>query len=165
MRLKVYGRNDWRIGITYNNLANCRWRARDFEGAEEYIRMAAEILESRPESMCHVLGTLARIREDQGRIEEAMAALARARDLIRNLPTTEMSQLAGFLEREGNLAARIGDEARAEDCRSRANQIRQKLASAPAAEQESSNLSETLKKLDREFAESMRYVNSLREVG
>src|SRR5579864_436301 len=82
MRLKVYGRNDWRIGITYNNLANCRWRARDFEGAEEYIRMAAEILESRPESMCHVLGTLARIREDQGRIEEAMAALARARDLI-----------------------------------------------------------------------------------
>ena len=164
MRLGVYGRNDWRIGLNYNNLANCRWRAGDFAGAEDYVQKAIEFLEERPETLSHALGTLARIREDQGRLEEAIAALARARDVIQNLPTTDMSQLASFLEREGNLAARMGDESRAAECRSRANQIRQKLAAAPALENETSDMGETLKNLDAHLIQSLNYVKSLQGI-
>jgi tetratricopeptide (TPR) repeat protein len=34
LRVQMLGRNHWRVGNTYNNLAGCRRRLRDFAGAE-----------------------------------------------------------------------------------------------------------------------------------
>lgn len=165
MRLKVYGRNDWRIGNAYNNLASCRRREGDLTGAEQYVQQALEILEVRPESMCHACETLSRIREDQGRTEEAIAAIVKARDLMQGTATPEMSQVASFYEREAMLAARLGDEQRAAECNERARQIKQKLAAAPAVDHESKNVSEALKTLDEHLRTSMQYMNSLQEIG
>jgi len=165
MRLAVYGRNDVRVGRVYNNLASCRRRAGDLAGAEQLLQTAMDILEQDPAAMSNAYDTLCRIREDQGRLEEGLAAIARARDLIQNQSTTDLSDLANLLDREARLASQVADEDRASECKTRANQIRQKLASAPAAEQETSNMDQTLKQLDAQFNESMRYVNSLREVG
>jgi Tfp pilus assembly protein PilF len=72
LRVESYGRNHWRVGNTFNNLANCVRARRDFVKAEEYIRQAIEILEGRPESLANAYDTLSRIREDQGRNGEAL---------------------------------------------------------------------------------------------
>jgi tetratricopeptide (TPR) repeat protein len=164
LRSQAYGRNDWRIGNTYNNLARCRQRENDLESAEDYIQKAIAILEVRPATLCHALETLSRIREDQGRLEEALAAVARARETMQNLQTPELSQLATFLEREAMLAGRMGDEDRSQDCRARANQIRQAVAAAPAPDHDSKNVSEMLRTLDQQLQSSLNYVNSLQNV-
>ena len=160
LRIRKLGRNHWRVGNTYNNLAGCRRRLRDFSGAEHYIQQAIEILESRPESLCNAMESLSRLREDQGRVEEALAATARAREIQQNLSTPDLSEMATLYEREAQLASRCGDEERSRDCRSRAAQIRQALASA-TSDGDATNLPESLKALDQHLAASVQRVKAL----
>jgi tetratricopeptide (TPR) repeat protein len=161
LRIRTLGRNHWRVGNTYNNLAGCRRRLRDFSGAEQYLQQAIEILESRPEGLCHAVESLSRLREDEGRVEEALAATARAREIQQNLPTPDLSQMATLYDREAQLASRCGDEERSADCRSRAAQIRQALASAPPSDPGVGNLSESLKTLEQHLAASVQRVKAL----
>ncbi len=161
LRIQHLGRNHWRVGNTYNNLAGCRRRVRDFAGAEEYIQKAIEILEARPESLCNVMESLSRIREDQGRAEEALAATVRARELQQSLPSPDLSEMATLYEREALLAGRCGDEERAQDARSRAAQIRQALAAAPSADRDLANVSESLRALEQHMASTMERVKAL----
>lgn len=156
VRIRTLGRNHWRVGNTYNNLAGCRRRLRDFSGAEQYIQQAIEILDSRPESLCNAMESLSRLREDEGRVEEALAATARAREIQQNLPTPDLSEMATLYEREAQLASRCGDEERSGDCRSRATQIRQALAAAPATDGDATDLPESLKALERHMAASVQ---------
>src|SRR5258706_8757450 len=97
----------------------CRLRARDFESAERYIQSAIGILEEHPEWLSNALATLSLIREDQGRVEEALAAAMRAREVQQNLTTPNLSELAVQYDREALLASRIGDVERASEARSR----------------------------------------------
>lgn len=161
LRIRTLGRNHWRVGNTYNNMAGCRRRLRDFAAAEQYLQQAIEILESRPESLCHAIESLSRLREDQGRVEEALAATARAREIQQNLPTPDLSEMATLYEREAQLASRCGDAERSGDCRSRATQIRQALAAAPPADRDSTNLPESLKALEQHLAASVETVRAL----
>jgi tetratricopeptide (TPR) repeat protein len=161
LRIRTLGRNHWRVGNTYNNLAGCRRRLRDFSGAEQYIQQAIEILESRPESLCNAIESLSRLREDEGRVEEALAATARAREIQQNLPTPDLSEMATLYEREAQLATRCGDEERSGDCRSRATQIRQALAAAPPADRDATSLPESLKALEQHMAASVETVRAL----
>jgi tetratricopeptide (TPR) repeat protein len=163
MRIQALGRNHWRVGHTYNNLANCRRRLRDFKSAEDYAQKAAEILDTRPESLCNVIETQSRIFEDQGRVEEALAATTRAREIQQNLSSPDLSELATLFEREGLLAGRSGDEERAADCRSRASQIRQTLAAAPPADRDLTNLDDSLKTLELHLASSLEHVKALQQ--
>ncbi|MBZ5634730.1 MAG: tetratricopeptide repeat protein [Acidobacteriia bacterium] len=161
LRIRALGRNHWRVGNTYNNLAGCRRRLRDFSGAGQYLQQAIEILESRPESLCNAIESLSRLREDEGCFEEALAATARAREIQQNLPTPDLSQMATLYEREAQLASRCGDEERSEDCRSRAAQIRQALAAARPSDGDLTNLPESLKALDQHLAASVERVRAL----
>jgi tetratricopeptide (TPR) repeat protein len=161
LRIRTLGRNHWRVGNTYNNLANCRRRLRDFSGAEQYLQQAIEILESRPEALCHAVESLSRLREDEGRVEEALAATARARETQQNLPTPDLSEMAMLYEREAHLASRCGDAERSGDCRSRATQIRQALAAASPVDRESPNLSASLKSLEQHLAAAVETVRAL----
>jgi len=163
LRVRKLGRNHWRVGNTYNNLAGCRRRLRDFSGAENYIQQAIEILESRPESLCHAMESLSRLREDEGRVEEALAATAQAREIQQNLSTPDLSEMATLYEREAQLASRCGDEERSRDCRSRAAQVRQALASA-TSDGDGTNLPESLKVLDQHLAASVQRVKVLQSV-
>jgi len=160
LRISKLGRNHWRVGNTYNNLAGCRRRLRDFSGAEHYIQQAIEILESRPESLSHAMESLSRLREDEGKVEEALAATARAREIQQNLSTPDLSEMATLYEREAQLASRCGDEERSQDCWSRASQVRQALASA-ASDGDATNLPESLKALDQHLAASVQRVKIL----
>jgi len=161
LRIRTLGRNHWRVGNTYNNMAGCRRRMRDFSGAEQYLQEAIEILESRPESLCAAMESLSRLREDEGRVEEALAATARAREIQQNLPTPDLSEMATLYEREAQLASRCGDEERSSDCRSRAIQIRQALAAAPPSDRDVSNLPESLKSLEQHLTSSLERVKAL----
>jgi tetratricopeptide (TPR) repeat protein len=163
MRIQALGRNHWRVGNTYNNLAGCRRRLRDFAGAKDYAQKAVEILDARPEWLCNAIDTLSRIYEDEGRMEEALAAAARAREIQQNLTSPDLSELAALFEREGSLAGRSGDEERAADCRSRANQARQSLAAAPPADRDLTNIEESLKTLERHLASSLHHVKALQQ--
>ena len=163
MRIQALGRNHWRVGNTYNNLAHCRRRLRDFASAEDYARRAAEILDSRPESLSTVIDTQSRIFEDQGRVEEALAAAARAREIQQNLNSPDLSELAALFEREGMLAGRSGEEERAADCRSQSSQIRQTLAAAPSADRDLTNIQESLKTLEQHLATSLNHVKALQQ--
>jgi hypothetical protein len=75
---------------------------RDFAGAEEYIRQAIEILDEHPEQLCNAIDTLSRLREDEGKTEEALAAAPPADRDLTNLPESLKAleqQLASSLER------------------------------------------------------------------
>jgi tetratricopeptide (TPR) repeat protein len=161
IRIQALGRNHWRVGNTYNNLAGCRRRLRDFAAAKDYARQAIEILETRPESMCNALDTLSRIYEDEGKLEEALAATARAREIQQNRSSPDLSELATLFDREGLLAARSGDEERAAYCRSRAIQARQALASAPPADRDLTSIEESLKTLERHLESSLHHAKAL----
>ena len=161
MRVEALGRNHWRVGNTYNNLANCRRRQRDFEGARQYAKQAIEILESRPESLCNAMETMSRILEDEGRLEEALASTARAREIQQNLSSPDLSELATLYEREGLLASRNGDEDRAADCRKRATEIRQALAAAPPADRDLTDIQESLRTLELHLNSSLARVRAL----
>jgi tetratricopeptide (TPR) repeat protein len=161
MRIQTLGRNHWRVGNTYNNLANCRRRVRDFKGAEEYIQKAIEILEVRPVSLSNAMESLSRIREDEGRMEEALAATVRAREIQQGLTTPDLSEMAALYDREAHLSERCGDEDRAKDCRSRAAQIRQALAAAPPADRDLTNLPASLQALEQHLASSLERVKAL----
>jgi len=161
MRIQTLGRNHWRVGNTYNNLANCRRRVRDFKGAEEYIQKAIEILEVRPESLSNAMESLSRIREDEGRTEEALAATTRAREIQQGLVTPDLSEMATLYDREAHLSERCGDEDRAKECRSRAAQVRQALAAAPPADRDLTNLPESLRALEQHLASSLERVKAL----
>jgi transposase len=71
--------------------------------------------------------------------------------------------LAVQFDREALLAGRSGDEERAADCRSRANQIRQTLAAAPPADCDLSNIQDSLKTLERHLASSLERVKALQQ--
>jgi len=161
MRIQSLGRNHWRVGNTYNNLANCRRRVRDFQGAEEYIQKAIEILDVQPDSLSNAMESLSRIREDEGRVEEALAATVRARELQQGLATPDLSEMATLLDREAHLSERCGDEDRAKDCRSRAAQVRQALAAAPPADRDLTNMPESLRALEQHLASSLERVKAL----
>jgi tetratricopeptide (TPR) repeat protein len=163
MRVQSLGRNHWRVGITYNNLANCRRRLRDFASAEDYTQKAVEILEIRPESLCTAIDTQSRIFEDQGRVEEALAATTRAREIQQNLKSPDLSALAVQFDREALLAGRSGDEERAADCRSRSTQLRQTLAAVPPADSDLTNPQDSLKTLERHLASSLERVKALQQ--
>jgi len=163
MRVAALGGNDWRVGNTYNNLAMCRLRARDFESAERYIQSAIGILEEHPEWLSNALATLALIREDQGRIEEALAAVTRAREAQQNLSTPNLSELAGQYDREAALASRIGDVERAEEARSRAAQQRQALAGVGPRESDAANMGDALRTLDEHLQASIKHVQAVQE--
>jgi tetratricopeptide (TPR) repeat protein len=163
MRLAALGSNDWRVGNTYNNLAMCRLRARDFESAERYIQSAIGILEEHPEWLSNALATLSLIREDQGRVEEALAAAMRAREVQQNLTTPNLSELAVQYDREAMLASRIGDAERAAEARSRAAQQRQELASVGPRESDAANMGEALRTLDERLQASIKHVQALQE--
>ena len=147
MRLETLGRNHWRVGNTYNNLANSRRRARDFEGAKKYAQQAIEILEQRPQSLVSAVGTLSMIYEEEGKLEEALSAAARARSIQQNVSSPDLADLASRYDREGMLASRCGDEDRAAECRASALKVRQALATAPAADRDLTNMQESLKTL------------------
>jgi tetratricopeptide (TPR) repeat protein len=164
LRVETLGRNHWRVGNTYNNLANCRRRLRDFQGAEDYLQQALAILESRPESMCNAVESLSRLREDEGKIEEALAATTRAREIQQGLPSPDLSELATLYERESLLASRSGDEDRALDCRKRAAETRQALQAAPPADRDLTNLPESLQALELHLASSLDRVRALEQV-
>jgi tetratricopeptide (TPR) repeat protein len=161
LRIETLGRNHWRVGNTYNNLAGCRRRVRDFDGAEEYLQKAIEILEGRPESLCNAMESLSQLREDQGRTEEALAATVRARELQQSLPTPDLSEMATLYDHEALLASRCGDEDHAKDARSRAAQMRQALAAAPSADRDLTNVSESLRALEQHLATSLERVKAL----
>lgn len=154
-RIQTLGRNHWRVGNVYNNLAGCRRRARDFAGADQYIQQAIAILEDRPEQFCNVIDTLSRLREEEGRMEEALAQAGRAREIQQGLPSPDLSELATLFEREAVLANRCGQEDRAADCRKRAIEMRQTLAAAPPADRDLTNLPESLKSLEQQLASSL----------
>jgi tetratricopeptide (TPR) repeat protein len=160
MRIEALGRNHWRVGNTYNNLAGCRRRMRDFDGAEEYLRQAIEILENRPESLSNVYDSLSRIREEQGRMEEALREAARAREIQQGRPSPDLSQLATLYEREALLASRTGDEERAKECRANAAQARATLAAVPAAGRDVSNLGDSLRTLEQNLESSLEHVKT-----
>jgi tetratricopeptide (TPR) repeat protein len=161
LRIQMLGRNHWRVGNTYNNLAGCRRRVRDFAGAEEYIQQAITILEAQPEQLCNAIDTLSRLREDEGKMEEALAATTRAREIQQGLPSQDLSELATLFEREALLADRCGEDERAEDCRTRANEARHALAAAPPADRDLTNLPESLKALEHHLASSLERVRAL----
>jgi len=161
LRIAAYGRNHWRVGNTYNNLANCVRQMRNFDAAEEYIQKAIEILEARPESLSNAIDTLSRLREDQGRVDEALEAATRARETQQNLPTPDLTELATLFEREALLAGRMGDQDRANDCRSRAAQIRQAVAAAPPPDRDLTNMPEALQTLEQHLQASLQHVRAL----
>jgi len=163
LRTQTLGRNHWRVGNVYNNLACCRRRMRDLNGAEEYVQRALNILEDHPEQLSNAVESLSRIREDQGRMEEALAATTRAREIQQNLPTPDLSEMATFYDREALLASRCGDEDRAKDCRARAAETRQALAAAPPADRDLTNLPESLRALEQHLASSLDHVRSLEQ--
>lgn len=163
LRIETLGRNHWRVGNVYNNLANCRRRLRDFAGAEQYLQQAIAILESRPESLCNAVESLSRLREDQGRVEEALAATTRAREVQQSLPSPDLSEMATLLDREALLAGRCGYEDRAADCRARAAETRQALAAAPPADRDLTDLPESLRALELHLASSLDRVRSLEQ--
>jgi len=161
LRIAAYGRNHWRVGNTYYNLANCVRQMRNFDAAEEYIQKAIEILEARPESLSNAIDTLSRLREDQGRVDEALEAATRARETQQNLPTPDLTELATLFEREALLAGRMGDQERANDCRSRAAQIRQAVAAAPPPDRDLTNMPEALQTLEQHLQASLQHVRAL----
>jgi hypothetical protein len=105
--------------------------------------------------------SLSRIREDEGRVEEALAATVRARELQQGLATPDLSEMATLLDREAHLSERCGDEDRAKDCRSRAAQVRQALAAAPPADRDLTNMPESLRALEQHLASSLERVKAL----
>jgi tetratricopeptide (TPR) repeat protein len=161
LRIQMLGRNHWRVGNTYNNLAGCRRRKRDFTGAEEYIQQAIELLESHPEQLSNAMDTLSRLREDEGKTEEALAAVTRAREIQQGIPSPDLSELATLFEREAALAERCGEEERARECRTRAAEMRHALAAAPPADRDLTNLPESLKALEQHLASSLERVRAL----
>jgi tetratricopeptide (TPR) repeat protein len=163
MRIRDLGRNHWRVGNTYNNLANCRRRLRDFTAAHAYVQQAIEILENRPESLSNAIGTRSQILEDEGRLEEALAEAARAREVQQNLSSPDLSELATLFEREGALAGRLDDPERAADCRAHASQVRQALAAAPPPNRDLANVSESLRMLEQHLASSLDRVKALQQ--
>ena len=154
-RIQTSGRNHWRVGYVYNNLSVCRRRLRDFAGAEEFVQQAIAILEDQPERLCNAIDTLSRLREDEGKNEEALAEATRAREMQEALPSPDLSELATLFEREAALAQRCGDEERGRDCRNRAGEMRQALAAAPPADRDLTNLPESLKALEQQLASSL----------
>ena len=160
-RIQMLGRNHWRVGNTYNNLAGCRRRLRDFAGAEKYLRQAIEILDAYPEQLCNVVDTLSRLHEDEGKTEEALAAATRAREIQQGLPSPDLSEMATLFEREAALAERCGEEERARECRTRASEMRVALAAAPPADRDLTNLPESLKALEQHLASSLERVRAL----
>jgi len=163
LRIQLMGRNHWRVGNTYNNLAGCRRRLRDFAGAEEYIQQAIEILEAHPEQLCNAIDTLSRLREDEGKNEEALAAATRAREIQQDLASPDLSEMATLFEREAALAERCGDEERGRECRTRAAEMRQALAASPPADRDLTNLPESLRALEQQLASSMERVRGLEQ--
>jgi tetratricopeptide (TPR) repeat protein len=163
LRIQMLGRNHWRVGNTYNNLAGCRRRKRDFAGAEGYVRQAIELLESHPEQLCNALDTLSRLREDEGKTEEALAGVTRAREVQQGIPSPDLSELATLFEREAALAERCGEEERARECRTRAAEMRHALAAAPPADRDLTNLPESLKALEQHLASSLERVRALEQ--
>jgi tetratricopeptide (TPR) repeat protein len=161
LRIQMLGRNHWRVGNTYNNLAGCRRRRRDFAGAEEYIQQAIELLDAHPEQLCNAMDTLSRLREDEGKTEEALAAVTRAREIQQGLPSPDLSEMATLFEREAALAERCGEEERARECRTRAAEMRHALAAAPPADRDLTNLPESLKALEQHLASSLERVRAL----
>jgi tetratricopeptide (TPR) repeat protein len=161
LRIQLLGRNHWRVGNTYNNLAGCRRRARDFRGAEAYIQQAIEMLESHPEQLCNAIDTLSRIREDEGKNEEALAAATRAREIQQGIPSPDLSEMATLFDREAALAERCGEEERARESRTRAAEMRHALAAAPPADRDLTNLPESLKALEQHLASSLERVRAL----
>ena len=161
LRTQMLGRNHWRVGNTYNNLAGCRRRLRDFAGAEGYIQQAIELLEAHPEQLCNAIDTLSRLREDEGKTEEALASATRAREIQQGLPSPDLSEMATLFEREAALAERCGEEERARESRTRAAEMRQALAAAPPADRDLTNLPESLKALEQHLTSSLERVRAL----
>ena len=164
LRIQMLGRNHWRVGNTYNNLAGCRRRERDFAGAEEYIQQAITILDGHPEQLCNAIDTLSRLREDEGRMEEALAETTRAREIQQGLASPDLSEMATLFEREALLADRCGEDERARECRTRANEARHALAAAPPADRDLTNLPESLRALEQHLASSIERVRALEPV-
>jgi tetratricopeptide (TPR) repeat protein len=160
-RIETLGRNHWRVGNVLNNLAGCRRRSRDFAGAEEFIQQAIAILEDQPERLCNAIDTLSRLREDEGKNEEALAEATRAREIQQALPSPDLSELATLFEREAALAERCGEEERGSDCRKQAVEMRQALAAAPPADRDLTNLPESLKALEQHLASSLERVRAM----
>jgi tetratricopeptide (TPR) repeat protein len=161
LRVQMLGWNHWRVGNTYNNLAGCRRRLRDFAGAEEYMRQAIEILDGHPEQLCNAIDTLSRLREDEGKNEEALSAATREREIQQGIPSPDLSEMATLFEREAALAERCGEEERARECRTQAIEMRQALAAAPPADRDLTNLPESLKALEQHLASSLERVRAL----
>jgi hypothetical protein len=134
---------------------------RDFAGAERYIQQAIEILEGQPEQLCNAIDTLSRLREDEGKTEEALAAATRAREIQQALPSPDLSEMVTLFEREAALAERCGEEERARESRTRAAEMRQALAAAPPADRDLTNLPESLKALEQHLASSLERVRAL----
>jgi hypothetical protein len=105
--------------------------------------------------------SLSRLREDEGRVEEALAATARAREIQQNRPTPNLSEMATLFEREAQLASRCGDDERSGDCRARAAQIRKALAAAPGADRDATDLPESLQALEQHLAASVETMKAL----
>jgi tetratricopeptide (TPR) repeat protein len=157
IRLKEYGRNDWRVGNVYNNLAGCRMRARDFEAAEKYIQVALEIVDGKPECAAEALDTLSRIREEQGRVEESLAAAVRAVVTLDSQQSPNLSSLAEKLDRQSALAMRLGDEDQASRCRHRAAELRGVLAGGG-----SESIGAALRNLDNSLEQWLNGIHSNR---
>jgi len=113
--------------------------------------------------MSNATDTLSRLREDQGRVEEALEAARRARESQQRLPTPDLSELATLFEREGLLARRMGDEERASECRSRAAQMRQAVASAPPPDRDLTNMPEALQTLEQHLKASLQHAQALQQ--
>jgi tetratricopeptide (TPR) repeat protein len=158
IRLKEFGRNDWRVGNTYNNLAMSKLRARDFKTAEEYVQMALEILDEQPEWLPQALETLSRIREEQGRLEESLTAMVRAVQTLESRQSPNLSELAERLDRQAMLAMRLGDSDQASACRNRALQLRQAMAGAPGSDSEQTE--QALGNLDQSLQQWLGHIRS-----
>jgi tetratricopeptide (TPR) repeat protein len=158
MRRAAFGRNDSRVGTLYNNLAMCKLRMRDFPAVERYINQALEILEPRPEALSSATDTLSTIREEQGRLEESLAAASKAREILQNLPSPNLSALASRFDREAQLLSRMGDEEQAASCRANAAQARQVLAAVP--EGSAQRTLEALRELDERLKESLSHLST-----
>ena len=96
-RIQTLGRNHWRVG-RIQQFGRMPPQIARFCRAEEFVTKAIAILEDQPERLCNAIDTLSRLREDEGKNEEALAEATRAREIQQALPSPDLSELATLFD-------------------------------------------------------------------
>ncbi|HYM10822.1 MAG TPA: tetratricopeptide repeat protein [Bryobacterales bacterium] len=119
------------LAMTLNNLAYLLVRKKQFAPAEETVERANRIWEKKQDRrLGYGLGTLAELRDAQGRVGEAAALYEQSREQKEALLGAEHPEIAESLERHAAMLNRAGKTAEADALTARAIAIRQALAAA-----------------------------------